>query len=72
MATAKRVYIIRNSETGDKRLVRAVNASRARNHVARDTLTVKVASQDQLIALLAGEERVTVEDAGGEPVEAAA
>lgn len=70
MATAKRVYLVRNVETGTKQLIRAINASQARNHASRDTFTVVVASQDQLIALLSGEDRLTVEDAGAEPVAA--
>lgn len=70
MATPKRVYIIRNTTTGDERLVRAINASQARNHVARDTFAVAVASQNQLVELLTGEERMTVEDAGAVEPEA--
>ena len=46
------------------RLVRAANASQALRHVARDTLAVAVASQDNLVALIAA--GVKVETAGEE------
>lgn len=70
--TARRTYLIRNTETGVERLVRAANAASARNHVARDTLDVRVATQDQLIALLTAEAPITVEDAGREADDAEA
>lgn len=66
----KRIYLVRNTNTGDERLIRAANASQARNHAARDTLAVAVATQDQLVALLTSGERHEVEEAGVE-VEAA-
>lgn len=48
----KRIYLVRNTETGVERLVRAANVAQARNHISRDTLTVEVASQDQIVSLL--------------------
>ena len=62
MPAATRIYLVRNEQA--KRLVRAANSSQARNHVARESITVAVASQDDLIAL-AG--KVKVEVAGAEP-----
>ena len=64
MAAAKRIYILRNAETGVERLVRASNATQARAHVARDTFSISVASQDQLVALLTAEDPPEVETAG--------
>lgn len=60
----KRIYIVRNEDTGDERLIRAANVAQARNHAARDTLKVAVATQDQLVALLTGDEKHEVEEAG--------
>lgn len=62
----KRIYLVRNSETGAERLIRAVNVAQSRNHAARDTLAVAVATQEQLVSLLTGDERVAVEEAGVE------
>lgn len=46
------------------RLVRAANPAQAMRHVARDTLAIKVASQDALVANIAA--GVKVETAGDE------
>ena len=62
----KRIYLVRNTDTGDERLIRATNAAQARNHAARDTLAVAVATQDELVALLTGEQKHEVEEAGAE------
>lgn len=61
---SKRIYLVRNTDTGDERLIRAATAAQARNHAARDTLAVAVATQDQLVALLTGDEQVQVEESG--------
>lgn len=67
MPAPKRIYLVRNVDTGDERLIRAANAAQARNHAARDTLSVEVASQDQLVALLTeADVPVRIEDAGRE------
>ena len=60
MSTSTRIYTVTN---GDKQhLVRATHPSQAVSHVARSILTVRVASQTDLEALLpAG---VQVEEAG--------
>ena len=58
MAAPTRIYIVRNAtadidaETGKSlhRLVRASHPSHALRHVAADAFTVKVASQDDLVA----------------------
>jgi hypothetical protein len=62
-ATPRRIYLVRNTETAEERLVRAANPAQARSHAARAVFEVAVASQDQLVALLTGEEPVKVEDA---------
>jgi len=61
--TATRIYLVRHTDTGTERLIRAVNAAQARNHAARDTIDVTVATQDQLVAMLTGGEPVAVEEA---------
>lgn len=49
MAQTKRYYLVR---AGDKlRLVRATNKVQARNHVARETISVELATQDDLIGV---------------------
>lgn len=60
MAVSTRIYIVANAQARDAagneipaRLVRAPNASQALRHVAADTLAVAVASQDDLIRLIA-------------------
>ncbi|MEY2655983.1 MAG: hypothetical protein RLZZ524_3011 [Pseudomonadota bacterium] len=67
--TTTRIYAVSLTAITDEpgvvsRLVRAGNASQALRHVARDTLTVKVASQDDLVANLSA--GVKVETAGDE------
>lgn len=67
MAAPQRIYLVRNrlvdfdAETGKAthRLVRAPNAAQALRHVASSTLEVEVASQDDLVMLVA--RGVTVE-----------
>jgi hypothetical protein len=61
-----RIYIV-DSKDSAARLIRAANKVQARNHAARDTFTVGLASQDDLImALGAG---VKVENANVEDEE---
>lgn len=54
MTATKRLYIIRNKvDAGARpRLVKAFNASQALHHVAVDTLSVSVPTQDELIAAI--------------------
>jgi hypothetical protein len=60
MSTPQRIYVVRNllagedAETGPPthRLVRAPNAAQAVRHVAADTLSASVASQDDLVLLV--------------------
>lgn len=63
MPTPTRIYAIRNTDTGEERLVRAPNAARALAHITRTSYTAEVASQEQLVALLTGENRIEIEDA---------
>ncbi len=53
--TAKRIYIVTNTGGGPvakSRLVKAASAAAARNYVARSSINVSVASQDELVAML--------------------
>ena len=55
-----RIYIVDQKDAA-ARLVRATNKVQARNHAARDTFTVALATQDDLIAAVGA--GVKVEDA---------
>lgn len=65
----KRIYLVAPSTPKDgappsalgERLIRATNVAQARNHAARETFAVNVASQDDLVRLLG---TVKVENAG--------
>lgn len=60
MAESKtRIYVVAVGN-GEPRLVRAANSTAARAHVAKEIITAKLPSQDQLLEL-AG--KVKVEDA---------
>ena len=61
-ATSKPLTLQERKER-DNALVRAANAVQARNHAARDTIDVNVATQDQLVALLTSGTAVAVEEA---------
>jgi len=50
MSTSTRIYIITQAEKW--RLVRASHPSQALMHVAKDLLSVRVASQDDIVAAL--------------------
>lgn len=60
-----RVYIVRIG--GEERLVRATNRNRAISHVAHNTITCDVASQDDLINLVGN--GTAIEIAGLETLE---
>lgn len=47
-----RIYLVTERDNSAKRLVRAVSQAAARNHVVRETLSVRVASQEALVSLL--------------------
>jgi len=53
MAATTRIYIVFDKATSDVRLVRATHPSHALQHVARDTFSSRVATQDDLIDALA-------------------
>lgn len=61
-----RIYLVQDTATAAKTLVRAHNQAQAVRHVARYRLSVTVASQDDLVTLVAG--GVKVEDAGADDV----
>ena len=60
--TATRIYAV--TTNGKTRLVRAPNKAQAINHVARDTITAEVASQNILVDLTA--DGVKVEESGAD------
>lgn len=62
--TPRRIYLVRDVDTGIERLIRAVSPAQARAHAARDVFEVSVATQDQLVALLTAEIPAAVEEAG--------
>ena len=54
-----RIYAVAPNQAGEPlRLVRAIHAAQALRHVASDTLTVRVASQDDLISAIAAGAKV--------------
>lgn len=61
MPTATRIYAV--STTTGTRLVEAPNKSQAINHVARDTITAKVAEQRTIVALIGDGVKVEVANA---------
>ncbi len=65
MSTPTRIYLVRNTDTAEERLVRAANAPRALAHIVKTSYAAEVASQDQLVALLTADHRVEIEDATG-------
>ncbi len=65
-----RIYAVKNfTRPADRpRLVRAASSSAARNHVARDTLDVSVASQETIYDSAAAGVKIEVAGAESEPV----
>lgn len=53
MATATRPYVVVENETQVEHLVQATNQSQARNFVARSKYSVKAASANDVIDLMA-------------------
>lgn len=60
-----RIYVVQDTETDEKALVRAGNQSQALRHVVKNRFAVGVASQDALVELLEG--GAAVETASNEP-----
>ena len=60
MTAPTRIYAVTNRETGFEHLIRATNQAQAVRHAARNQFTVDVATQDQLVELVAA--GVKVED----------
>lgn len=67
MSAATRIYLVSDEDTATKRLVRASTQAQATHHAARSRFDVKVASQDDLVNLIAS--GVKVEEAGAQPAE---
>lgn len=57
MATATRIYLVTSTD-GAARLVKATVASQAITHAAKQSFTVRVASQDDLVNALSSGVRV--------------
>ncbi len=64
-----RIYVVQDTETDEKALVRAANQAQALRHVVKNRFAVGVASQDELVTLLEG--GTTVETASNEQESAA-
>lgn len=64
MSTQTRIYLVTDTESGKKRLVRASNQPQAVRHAARNKFTVEVAGQDDLVSLVAT--GCPVEEAGSD------
>lgn len=65
MAATKRIYVVKYEEDGNEpstRLVEATSQARALSFVIKDTMTVELASQSELVALIT--KGVSVEVAG--------
>ena len=60
MTAPTRIYAVTNKETGFEHLIRAANRGEAIRHAARNQFSVEVATQDQLVELVAA--GVKVED----------
>lgn len=61
----QRIYLAAHGN--DKRLIRATSQANARNHIARNSITVQVASQDDIVALVSTGQKV--EETSNEPVQ---
>jgi len=64
-----RIYVVQDTETSEKALVRAANQAQALRHVVKNRFAVAMASQDELVSLL--ESGTTVETASTEQESAA-
>lgn len=64
MSTQTRIYLVTDTESGKKRLVRASNQPQAVRHAARNKFTVEVAGQDDLVSMVAT--GCPVEEAGAD------
>jgi hypothetical protein len=53
MATATRPYIVTDAFANTTRIIQATSQAQARNFVARDRYTVKAASANELIEIMA-------------------
>lgn len=61
----QRIYLVTHGD--DKRLIRAISQANARNHIARNSIAVAVASQDDIVALISTGQKV--EETSNEPVQ---
>lgn len=61
----QRIYLTAHGD--DKRLIRATSQAIARNHIARNSIAVTVASQDDIVALVSAGRKV--EETSAEPVQ---
>lgn len=61
----QRIYLVTHGD--DKRLIRAISQANARNHIARNSIAVAVASQDDIVALISTGQKV--EETSSEPLQ---
>lgn len=61
--TPRRIYVVESG--GERMLIRAANGPQARNHAARSTFAVRLASQEDLVELVSA--GVPIENAGADP-----
>lgn len=61
----QRIYLVTHGD--NKRLIRAISQANARNHIARNSIAVAVASQDDIVALISTGQKV--EETSNEPVQ---
>lgn len=64
MSTQTRIYLVTDTESGKKRLIRATNQPQAVRHASRNKFSVEVAGQDDLVSLVAS--GCPVEEAGAD------
>ncbi len=65
MTANQRIYVATHGEA--KRLIRAHSPAAARNHIARHTIAVEVASQDDIVQLVSA--GCLVEETASAPVQ---
>jgi hypothetical protein len=61
-AAARRIYLVENKAAEEQHLVRAASQAQALGHVVRNDIDVRVATQDDLVALAGNGTKV--EEAG--------
>jgi hypothetical protein len=60
MSAATRIYLVTDTKTGEQQLIRAGNQAQAVRRAAQSKFSVTVASQDDLVTLIAAGHAVIV------------